>query len=429
MNKRKKLILFFYSTIVLCFLVEGAASICESILQSTEAAPRSSKLFAGETKYKLTLIKEGIPKGKFRVSRTGREIVDIDQGAKKITIWNWPDLSQKSQIPILEELSIGESISLYSLKYSNSQDYLTYDQMTGVVKYWDLSLGKTIQRFDVGYKGFVPYAVDFQSKVFITLKKNQSDEVRVWNLKTGESMQKWVMSGYKRPFDISNPGQLRDANSQVRELLLLPDGKSLVIRTLTDKLQIWNYQSGEYLRSIPVNQNGIYSMKVSHNGKFLATAARYGGVKVWDLVNHKLWADITQFDSTAFSVAFSPDDRVLAACGTGRKRNLVIWDIVDNRFMSEIVGLPKDMFISDEKISENSQFILINNDDQTTTPPKKGVSIYSTVTGTLIATISNQYGDFVGNNQIISGYGGEGLKLWKIDTVLPKIADKVINVN
>jgi WD40 repeat protein len=290
--------------------------------------------------------------------------------------------------------------------------FFTFDGQKRSIKYWSLdneSLICEIPANDI----YTPYVVTYKPDLLITTGKQYSNKIYVWNLTNGQLIKAWTLPDFKLPFDFTNPGKTGSIKEKISEIKILPDKITLMVSTISDRVQFWNVQTGQYEWQINVEQSGIYSVEFSHNGKYIATAARYGGVKVWDIEKRKLRTHITNFDQMAYSIAFSADDRILAACGKGSQNNIVLWDVIDNKLMTEMRNLTGLPYVFDYKISKNSQFILVDGliDKRNT----KSVSIYSTVSGRMIATlpVSAYSSEFLDDNQIFVR-GDDGVGVWQV---------------
>jgi WD40 repeat protein len=75
------------------------------------------------------------------------------------------------------------------------------------------------------------------------------------------------------------------------------------------------------------HEAGVCGVAISPDGKWLASASLDKTVKLWDLATGRLRHTLTGHDIVAYSVAFSPDSRLLASCST-KDLTVRIWDVV-----------------------------------------------------------------------------------------------------
>ncbi|KAL4908466.1 hypothetical protein BDW74DRAFT_175147 [Aspergillus multicolor] len=125
---------------------------------------------------------------------------------------------------------------------------------------WDVDTGaiqKTI--------GFAGHAV-FLENTRIALAAT-SDSIRIWNPDTGVVQREWTL-------DVG----------QVRSLLALTDGKSIVVGGDT-ALQIWNAATGQLLRTLAshTSDHAITKMALFPGGDRLVTGSDNHEVQIWDM--------------------------------------------------------------------------------------------------------------------------------------------------
>jgi eukaryotic-like serine/threonine-protein kinase len=137
-----------------------------------------------------------------------------------------------------------------------------------------------------------------------------SHSVHIWSL-TG-SGEKLVLSGHE---------------GGVPCLQFSPDGKMLASGSKDRWVKLWDTATGRLLRSLPRFDSSIQSIAFSSDGRLLATA-QFGPapqpVQVWDLATLRAFTPgDDELGQKAFGVAFSPDRKILAACGDG----LTLWSV------------------------------------------------------------------------------------------------------
>lgn len=119
----------------------------------------------------------------------------------------------------------------------------------------------------------------------------------------------------------------------IRHLALGPEG-SLAAITTSNTVVVWTKDGRRMLwsRSSDESQAAFTRSAFSPDGKWLATAAEYGDITLWDLQTgerrHAIEIDTDEIDQ----LAFSPDSRQLAAARLGR-----VWlaSVADGRILRE----------------------------------------------------------------------------------------------
>jgi WD40 repeat protein len=133
-------------------------------------------------------------------------------------------------------------------------------------------------------------------------------QLTVWNYGTGEERAKVPVKGDSRTVAWSPDGQM----------LASASGKDITIRSVASLQEIATLRQPK----------GYFLDLAFHpSGRFLATAAKDGFVRLWDA---ETWAELRSYAWRIGGVrclAFSPDG-TLAACA-GDKGKIVVWDVDD----------------------------------------------------------------------------------------------------
>ena len=104
------------------------------------------------------------------------------------------------------------------------------------------------------------------------------------------------------------------------------DGTVLAVASRNDGLiQLWDTDTGQLQHHLE-HDDWIGNIAFSPNGKLLAVAAR--STKLWQVDSGRLLIDLgasqTDFDSSAYSIAFSADGKILATGSSGR---VSLWNV------------------------------------------------------------------------------------------------------
>ena len=111
-----------------------------------------------------------------------------------------------------------------------------------------------------------------------------------------------------------------------------PDGKAIASVGKDGKVKIWDIQTGRPIKKFQAHgaaarPMAARSVAFHSDGHYLATAGADGLVKVWDLTSQQAVfrgeCDAIRSFGASYSVAFSPDGRLLAA---GSEHAVRIWD-------------------------------------------------------------------------------------------------------
>jgi WD40 repeat protein len=122
-----------------------------------------------------------------------------------------------------------------------------------------------------------------------------------------------------------------------QRVALSPDGRRIATGWSDKTIRIRDAASAEDL----IRLDGVAAaMAFSPDGRWLAVTAGNldsdHAVKVWDTMRGKQVLDLTEDGFEARGVAFSPDNRLLAASGIGEKEGIRLWDLTTGRPVSSL---------------------------------------------------------------------------------------------
>jgi WD40 repeat protein len=188
--------------------------------------------------------------------------------------------------------------------------------------------------------------------------------IKIWNPVTGENLRTLAIEdgGRKDPVEavaFSPDGKILAAGSRkivslwdtqgwsfrgnlsvggvniIESLIFFSAGNLLV--TKSDRASgIWDVNTGETVPGVSKYLGSVAAL--SPDGKLLAAVpSGYGGVKIW---NTNTWKELfllsTSARSVVFSLAFSPDGRILA--GGDGQNNLALWMTPDQQYVPNVLN-------------------------------------------------------------------------------------------
>jgi WD40 repeat protein len=192
---------------------------------------------------------------------------------------------------------------LYSIVFAgNGQQVLT--EIDGNAITWEIATGVEVHRIEGGVKGGV--CALSRAGDFIATGGSIHNDVTIWDA---------VSSGAERPLVGHTTGILAVAIS--------PDGHTTASGAYDATVRLWNSQTLAPQKVLEFSDlNYAYALAFSNSGKMLATGG--DGVRIWDPVTgvqQQLFAS-----KETSSVAFSPDDHILAA--TSSQGTLTVWRLL-----------------------------------------------------------------------------------------------------
>jgi WD40 repeat protein/serine/threonine protein kinase/tetratricopeptide (TPR) repeat protein len=227
--------------------------------------------------------------GKFLACQHGDDgVVLLDEGVPRPLIRDY------------EVLSAGFSRDGRFLVYYNGWD----------VKLWDVSKHRQVAALEhPGTRSGTSATFSADGNTFATANR-PSRSIRIWKL-TG-SGEKLVLAGH---------------DGMVPDVAFSPDGKVLASASKDRKVKLWDVATGRLRCILPSFESSIQTVDFSPDGRLLATG-QFGPaaqpVQVWDLATGKAFVPPDdELGQAAYGVAFSPDGKILAACGNG----LTLWRV------------------------------------------------------------------------------------------------------
>ena len=115
--------------------------------------------------------------------------------------------------------------------------------------------------------------------------------------------------------DLKNKTEIRKVNTRINSLAVSPDSKTIALAREDGKLVLLDKTNG-YQESIHVltsDHSPLQSIAFNQAGNLLAVGEKGGLVKIWDLKEKRIKANLPGFSARVNDLVFGPNDRMLAA--------------------------------------------------------------------------------------------------------------------
>ncbi|MCB9883197.1 MAG: hypothetical protein H6834_15520 [Planctomycetes bacterium] len=188
----------------------------------------------------------------------------------------------------------------YATAVTRSQDVLalTLPFQRGVVRY-EVESGRELGTVRLGASP-VALAISDDGKFVAGCDGEYS--LKVWNAESGEAVA-------LLEYDEDAPDE-----RSIAAVSFTPDGKTLISSSWCN-VRLFDIDEEEQIARIEAHTNAMVThLAVSPDGKFLATAATSGELKLWNLATRQLARTLKPHENVLNGLAFSPDGRFLLTC-------------------------------------------------------------------------------------------------------------------
>ncbi len=220
----------------------------------------------------------------------------------------------------------------YDLRFSRDGRRLL--GRAGIHFAWETSSGRELRRFPRVSDRYWTATLSPDESLIATADK---DTVRLWDAKEGHAIRAFTSN-----------------DKWIRHLVFTPDGHRLVSTGSGGVLHVWDVASGKELRTMPCVPSTT-AVEISPNSRWLAVAT--GQLKVGKSYEVILWDLATGEEKRRFSMiqnnsanrlTFSADGDLLVAVGGGRgisnEGEVQVWDLTDNKQRRSLQGHKSRVF-------------------------------------------------------------------------------------
>jgi WD40 repeat protein len=164
--------------------------------------------------------------------------------------------------------------------------------------------------------------------------------------------------------------------SQILSVAFSPDGKLLAASDISHEIHIWQISDGKKVLTCKVDDGWVWSVAFSPDSRILASSANRS-VNLWDVHTGECLQILPGYTSRIFSLSFSPDNRLLAS---GSEDKLVrIWDWQTGQLLKTLAGHTDE--VRSVAFAPSSQILASGSYDRT-------VRLWNTTTGECLYTLT-----------------------------------------
>ncbi|MBD2033766.1 NACHT domain-containing protein [Leptolyngbya sp. FACHB-321] len=282
---------------------------------------------------------------------------------------------------------------------SASDDYL--------VKLWDVHTGDCLKTF-VGHTYSVnAIAVSSDGQHIAT--SSQDATIRLWHLQAPGDLAQAI--AYKSRLGVvSDCLQLLGHQGRVWSVVFSPDGQTLASCSEDQTIKLWDWRTGQCMKTLTGHQGWVKALAYSPDGKHLASGSFDHTVKIWDRETGDCLKTLSGHTSTITTVTYSPDGQCLAS--SSYDQTLKLWEAETGQCTRTLHGHGNRVW--SVAFSPTRQWLASGGDDH-------AAKLWDVKTGQCIKTIKGHTNAVLAlalssdGHHLASGYEDQTIRLW--DTV------------
>lgn len=222
------------------------------------------------------------------VSSDGRMIVS---GSQDMTIRIWNTANGRSQW-----IGRGHTDRVTAVAITPNGRFIVSGSRDKTLRLWSVASGKTIWVSEKHSSAITALAITPDGKY--VLSGHDEENLYLWDITSGKRIErKYYGAALER---------LGFVTAAATSLVITPDGQFAISGSRDTSVRLWNFQSGEIIRTYTGHEKAVTSVAVSQNGKWIISGSVDGSIRRWekdtgqcDWVSHIHEAEIT-------SVAVTP---------------------------------------------------------------------------------------------------------------------------
>ncbi|MFB2833045.1 NB-ARC domain-containing protein [Floridanema evergladense] len=213
---------------------------------------------------------------------------------------------------------IGHQHEVFAVAYSPDGQRLASASGDRTIKLWDICNGHCLQTL-TGHTDWVR-SVAFSPDGKILASGAADHTIRLWEVGDGEHRGKDDNLELKT----QNSKLLKGHTGWVRSVAFSPDGEVLASSSSDRTIKLWDYQTGECLRTYTGHQGSVYSIAFSPTGDLIVSGSGDRTVKFWDCYSDNCVKTLYGQTNEVCCVAFSSDEQTIACVSLDQTVRL--WD-------------------------------------------------------------------------------------------------------
>ena len=132
---------------------------------------------------------------------------------------------------------------------------------------------------------------------------------------------------------------LPGSKNPVFSVSISPDGKTLAASG-KQEIKLWNLETGEILNTLSGHEGNVWSVAISPDGQTLMSGSGDGSAILWDISTGEIRRNLSHTGGWINAVGFSSDNKTAISCSHNKGINL--WDVTTGKLLYSLDGFKPD---------------------------------------------------------------------------------------
>jgi len=200
----------------------------------------------------------------------------------------------------------------------------------------------------------------------------------------------------------------------VWEVIITPDGRYLVSESGVGTIKVWDLRRGHLLRTLEGNRDSGLSLSVTPDGRYVVGGSDGddGMIKIWDLESGRLLRTLKGHEGPVRSVSVTPDGRYVVS-GGDYDNTIKVWDFGSGRLLRALKG--HEGLIFSVCVTPDGRHLVSGSEDGT-------IKVWDLRSGRLIRTLKghkvpvNYFCVTPGGRYLVSESLDDTIKVWDLES-------------
>ena len=297
-----------------------------------------------------------------------------------------------------KQVLLGHDNGVWSVAFSPHGNLLASSSVDRTVRLWDLNTGECCKVF-LGHSNIVN-SVAFSPTENLLASGSHDQTIKLWNLE--DAIHK--ASGQYRCFKT-----IQGYNNQLLSIVYSQDGQTLISGGLSQLVKLWDLKN-LVSTTLYEHDNWIWSVAYSPDGNFIASGSEDATIKVWDVNRNRVINTFTGHQAAVRTLAINADNIIASG---GEDTTVRLWNISTGKLVKTLSGHESQVW--SVAYSPDGRVVASGSLDGT-------VRLWLVETGECLR-ILNDHTDWIfsvafsSNNRILASASSDGtIRLWDFNT-------------